>query len=137
MMIRAFRAADEDAVIALWRECGMLRWTDPKKDIARKLAVDPEWFLVGESAGRVVATCMIGYEGHRGWINLLAVSPALQGAGHGRALMTEAERILRGVGCAKINLQVRAANTTVIAFYEKLGFASEDLINLGKRLTHD
>lgn len=137
MIIRSYRPADEDAVIALWRECEMLRWSDPHKDIARKLQVNPEWFLVGESEGRVVATCMIGYEGHRGWINLLAVSPALQGGGHGKALMSEAERILRGVGCAKINLQVRASNTKVVAFYEKLGFVSEPLVNMGKRLTHD
>lgn len=137
MTIRPYRATDEDAVIALWRECSMLRWSDPRKDIARKLKVNPEWFLVGESAGRVVATCMIGYEGHRGWINFLAVAPDLQGGGHGRALMEEAERILRGVGCPKINLQVRATNTKVIAFYEKLGFAAEDLLNMGKRLERE
>jgi ribosomal protein S18 acetylase RimI-like enzyme len=137
MTIRPYHAAVEDAVIALWRACGMMRWSDPRKDIARKLRVNPEWFLVGESEGRVVATCMIGYEGHRGWINFLAVAPTLQGGGHGRALMAEAERILRGVGCAKINLQVRATNTRVIAFYEKLGFATEDLLNLGKRLERD
>jgi ribosomal protein S18 acetylase RimI-like enzyme len=137
MTIRPFQAADEDAVIALWRECAMLSWADPKKDIARKLKVNPEWFLVGETDGRVVATCMIGYEGHRGWINLLVVSPALRGGGHGRALMAEAERILRGAGCSKINLQVRATNAKVIAFYEKLGFATETVVNLGKRLERD
>lgn len=135
--IRPYRAADEDAVIALWRECEMLRWTNPRKDITRKLRVNPEWFLVGEIEGRVMASCMVGYEGHRGWINLLAVSPAHQGGGHGQALMTEAERILRGVGCAKINLQVRATNTKVIGFYERLGFATEDIVNMGKRLERD
>lgn len=137
MQIRPYREADEAEVIALWRECGMLRWSDPKKDIARKLRVNPEWFLVGELDGRVVATCMVGYEGHRGWINFLAVAPAWQSGGHGRALMEEAERLLRGVGCAKINLQVRATNKRVIAFYERLGFAVEELLSLGKRLEHD
>lgn len=137
MTIRPYRATDEDAVIALWRECGMLRWSDPRKDIARKLRVNPEWFLVGELDGRPVATCMVGYEGHRGWINFLAVAPALQRGGHGRALMAEAERLLRGVGCAKINLQVRATNAKVIAFYERLGFAAEELVNMGKRLEAD
>jgi ribosomal protein S18 acetylase RimI-like enzyme len=135
--IRPYQESDEEAVIALWRECGMLRWSDPRRDIARKMAVNPEWFLVGESGGRVVATCMVGYEGHRGWINFLAVKPGLQGSGHGRALMSEAERILRGVGCAKINLQVRATNKKVIKFYRKLGFGTEDLINMGKRLATD
>lgn len=134
MTIRPYRRTDEGAVIALWRECELLSWANPKKDIARKLRVNPEWFLVGESDGRVVATCMIGYEGHRGWINLLAVSPGRRSGGHGRALMAEAERILRGAGCAKINLQVRATNTGVIAFYEKLGFATDAVVSMGKRL---
>ena len=137
MIIRPYRAADETAVIALWEACAMLRWSDPRKDIARKLQVNPEWFLVGESDGAVIATCMIGYEGHRGWINFLAVAPERQGGGGGKALMDEAERILRGVGCAKINLQVRASNTKVMKFYERLGFAAEELVNLGKRLEQD
>mgnify|MGYP001546706077 CR=1 FL=1 len=137
MTIRPYRPADEDAVLALWRECGMSRWSDPKKDIARKLRVNPEWFLVGELDGTVIATCMVGYEGHRGWINLVAVAPAHQRGGQGRALMAEAERILRGVGCAKINLQVRASNARVVAFYERLGFVAEELVNMGKRLERD
>jgi len=137
MTIRPFLPADEVAVLALWRACGMLRWSDPRKDIARKLRVNPEWFLVGELDGRVIATCMIGYEGHRGWINFLAVDPAQQKGGHGKALMVEAERILRGVDCAKINLQVRATNQQVIAFYERLGFATEELVSMGKRLERD
>jgi len=137
VIVRSFQPFDETAVIALWRECGMLRWSDPRKDIARKLKVNPEWFLVGELDGRVIATCMVGYEGHRGWINLLAVAPAHQRAGHGKALMAEAERILREVGCAKINLQVRRDNLKVIAFYQRLGFAVDELVNLGKRLERD
>jgi len=137
LTIRPYRTADEEAVLALWRACEMLRWSDPRKDIARKLRVNPEWFLVGELAGRVVATCMVGYEGHRGWINYLAVAPEHQQGGCGRALMAEAERLLRGVGCPKINLQVRATNTKVIAFYQRLGFATEELVNMGKRLLAD
>jgi ribosomal protein S18 acetylase RimI-like enzyme len=137
MTIRPFRPADENDVIALWRTCGMLRWSDPHKDIARKSRVNPEWFLVGELGGRLMATCMVGYEGHRGWINLLAVAPEHQRGGHGKALMAEAERILRGVGCAKINLQVRSTNTKVVAFYERLGFVADELVNLGKRLECD
>ena len=147
--IRAYRNEDEDAVIALWRACEMLRWSDPRKDIARKLKVNPEWFLVAEAeetetaadaettAREIVGTCMVGYEGHRGWINFLAVAPEVQGGGVGKALMAEAERLLREVGCAKINLQVRASNRKVVAFYERLGFASEELLSMGKRLVKE
>jgi ribosomal protein S18 acetylase RimI-like enzyme len=137
MTIRPYRSADEAAVIALWRECELVRWADPRKEIARKLQVNPEWFLVGELDGTVIATCMVGYEGHRGWINLLAVAPDHQRNGKGRALMVEAERVLRAAGCAKINLQVRATNRRVIAFYRMLGFAVENLVHLGKRLEAD
>jgi ribosomal protein S18 acetylase RimI-like enzyme len=134
MKIRPYEASDESAVIELWRQCGLLRWSDPRKDIARKMKVNPEWFLVGEIEARVIATCMLGYEGHRGWINLLGVAPAYRGGGHARALLTEAERLMRVAGCAKINLQVLSTNQTVIAFYEKLGFAPDNVISLGKRL---
>ncbi|MDB6127809.1 MAG: GCN5-related N-acetyltransferase [Verrucomicrobia bacterium] len=137
MKIRPYQVADEAAVIALWKECGLLRWSDPKKDIARKMKVNPEWFLVGEVDGKVMATCMVGYEGHRGWINLLGVAPAYRGGGHAKALMDEAERLMRAVGCAKINLMVRSTNTGVISFYEKLGYATDPLVGMGKRLEPD
>ena len=76
MQIRPFQPADEAAVIALWEACKLTRpWNDPRKDIARKLAVQPELFLVGTVDGEIVATVMAGYEGHRGWVNYLAVAP--------------------------------------------------------------
>ena len=74
--IRVFQVRDEDRVVDLWKACGLLRpWNDPRKDIARKLKVQPELFLVGLEDAEIVATVMAGYEGHRGWINYLAVSP--------------------------------------------------------------
>jgi len=138
LTIRPYRAADEAAVIALWERCGLLRpQNDPRKDIARKLKVNPEWFLVAEDGGRIVGVVMAGYEGHRGWINYLAVDPARRRGGLGRALVAEAERVLRAAGCPKINLQVRPENKAAIAFYERLGFTVEGAISLGKRLEHD
>jgi len=138
MNIRPYRASDETALIALWHACDLLRpQNDPRKDIARKLRVNPEWFLVGVIDGQLVAAVMAGYEGHRGWINYLAVAPAHRRAGLGRTLMAEAERLLRAAGCPKINLQVRSSNREVIAFYQRLGFATDDVVSLGKRLTVD
>lgn len=138
MHIRTFQARDEDAVVALWRRCGLIRpWNDPSKDIRRKLAVRPDLFLVGEIDGEIVACVMAGYEGHRGWLNYLAVSPDHQHRGHGRAIVEEAERLLREAGCPKINLQVRSANNGVIEFYRKLGYLVDDVVSMGKRLEHD
>lgn len=138
MKIRPYSSSDESAVIALWESCGLVRpQNDPRKDIARKLRVNPEWFLVAETDGAVVGAVMAGYEGHRGWINYLAVSPAERKKGVGRALMQEAERVLRAAGCPKINLQVRPDNPAVIAFYERIGFTVEGAISLGRRLVVD
>ena len=138
MKIRPFRPDDTEALIALWRRCDLVKpQNDPHQDIARKLRVNPEWFLVGELDGAIVAGVMAGYEGHRGWINYLAVDPAHRRAGHGRALMAEAERLLHAAGCPKINLQVRPDNPGVIAFYERIGFTVEGAISLGRRLVRD
>ena len=138
MLIRPFQESDEVAVVGLWRACGLVRpQNDPRKDIRRKLRVNPEWFLVSEHRGRVVGTVMVGYEGHRGWINYLAVEPGLQRTGLGRMLMAEAERLLRAVGCPKINLQVRSNNASAVHFYRELGFSVDDVISLGKRLEPD
>ena len=138
MTIRPYHPNDEAALVALWLACELVKpQNDPGKDIARKLRVNPEWFLVGEIGGRVVAAVMAGYEGHRGWINYLAVDPAHRRAGLGRAMMAEAERLLRAAGCPKINLQVRTSNRDVIAFYQRIGFVPDDVVSLGKRLAAD
>jgi len=138
MHIRPFLDADEDAVIALWERCGLTRpWNDPRKDVARKLAVQREWFLVGEEDGRVVASAMVGYDGHRGWINYLAVDPQARGGGRGRALMAEAERLLRAAGCPKLNLQVRATNAAAVEFYRRLGYVQDEVLSFGRRLVAD
>jgi ribosomal protein S18 acetylase RimI-like enzyme len=136
--IRSFQPSDEPAVIVLWERCDLLRpWNDPRKDIRRKRDVQPELFLVGCLKEEIVATAMAGYEGHRGWVNYLAVAPEHQGKGLGRAIMGEAEKLLEELGCPKINVQVRGTNASAIAFYERIGYRVEDVAGLGKRLEHD
>jgi GNAT superfamily N-acetyltransferase len=126
MLIRACTRTDEDAVIALWHACGLTRpWNDPRRDYARKMAMQPELFLVGERNGRVVASVMAGYDGHRGWMNYLAVDPAHRGQGLGRALVRHLEQALIALGCPKLNLQIRADNAAVGAFYARLGYAPD------------
>ena len=80
---------------------------------------------------------MAGYDGHRGWINYLAVHPNHQHAGIGKHMMDEAEIRLRAVGCPKINLQVRRTNAKVIEFYRKIGYKFDDVVSFGKRLEPD
>jgi ribosomal protein S18 acetylase RimI-like enzyme len=138
MLIRPFRPGDEAAVIALWKRCELVRpWNDPHKDIRRKLQVRPDLFLVGLVGDHIVASVMAGYEGHRGWLNYLAVDPAHQRRGYARAIVAEAERLLSAAGCPKINLLVRNSNHGVIEFYRKLGYAADEVTSMGKRLEHD
>ena len=138
MRIRPFAETDTDAVVALWNECGLVRpWNDPLKDIARKLTVQPDLFLIGDEHDAVVATAMIGFDGHRGWVSYLAVDPAHRGQGFAAALMAEGERLLIELGCPKIMLMVRAENTTVTGLYEHLGYATEQTVLMGKRLIPD
>ena len=138
MHLRPFSPADEAPVIALWNACGITRpWNDPAKDIARKLTVQPEMFLVGEIDRVVVATGMFGFDGIRGWVHYLAVAPGHQGESLGRQLMREGERMLTAMGCPKINLQVRSGNERVIGFYAALGYEPDHTVSLGKRLIPD
>lgn len=139
MKIRVFALQDSEAVVQLWHDCGLYRpWNDPHKDIARKLSVSPELFWVGvDEQGEVMASIMVGYDGHRGWINYLAVHPKHQRQGHARQLMQRAEAELTALGCPKLNLQVRAGNEAVIAFYESLGYGDDQTVSLGKRLIPD
>lgn len=138
MQIRPFDESDEPHVVALWNACGLTRpWTDPRKDIARKLAVQRELFLVGVVDSHVMATAMAGYDGHRGWINYLAVAVAHRKQGHALALMGRVESLLLHAGCPKINLQVRAANADALNFYRDIGYAQDDVVSYGKRLIPD
>ena len=138
MQIRPYQASDLAQVLALWRACNLtIAANDPRKDIERKLAVSPEWFLLGEFEGKVVASVMTGYEGHRGWINYLAVAPSHRRKSYGRLMMAAAEQLLDELGCPKINLQVRSANASVVAFYASLGYVIDDVVSMGKRLRLD
>jgi ribosomal protein S18 acetylase RimI-like enzyme len=137
MNIRQFQSGDEAAVIDLWWRCDLVRpQNDAAKDIRRKLRIGAEMFLVADD-GAIVGTVMAGYEGHRGWINYLAVAPESRRRGLGTALMREAQRLLTEAGCPKINLQVRSTNKAVIEFYRAIGFEADDVISMGKRLERD
>jgi ribosomal protein S18 acetylase RimI-like enzyme len=138
MFIRAYAEKDEKQVIELWNECGLTRsWNNPQLDIQRKQKVQSEWFFVGEENGAVIATAMFGYDGHRGWVNYLAVSPNQQRKGYARKLMEHGETVLKSVGCPKINLQIRTTNTQVQAFYRSIGYTEDKVVSFGKRLIKD
>lgn len=143
MKIRPFCEQDRSAVIKLWSDCDLTRpWNDLNKDISRKKAFQPELFLVGvildiQDKEQVIASAMAGYDGHRGSVFYLAVSPEYQNQGIGQQMMSEIETRLMALGCPKLNIVVRSSNDKVLGFYDKLGYVPDDVVSLGKRLITD
>lgn len=135
LTIESFREKRRAELIELWRRAGLtVPWNDPDRDIDAKLAFQPELLLIALEENRLVGTVMVGYEGHRGWIQYLGVDPDHRRRGIGGRLLAAAEEKLRVLGCPKINLMVRAGNAEVVRFYERQGFAVEDRVCMGRRL---
>jgi GNAT superfamily N-acetyltransferase len=124
MLIRPYAASDFAAVTALWDVTGItVAYNDPAKDIPRMLATPNCQLYVGTEGERIIASIMVGHEGHRGWLYKLAVIPEFQGKGLGRALVRQAERWLVARGVPKVNLMIRDTNLNVRDFYQRLGYA--------------
>lgn len=136
LAIRPFEDADEAQVLALWEQAfpGEPPHNAPAASIARKRAWQRELFFVGVRGGRVVATVLAGYDGHRGWLYSVAVEAGLRRAGIATRMVRHAEEALARLGCPKVNLQVRSSNAEVIGFYRALGYAVEERVSMGRRL---
>jgi ribosomal protein S18 acetylase RimI-like enzyme len=121
--------------LALWQEAGLTRaWNDPGADLRRALDGPASTVLAGVEEGRLVATAMVGHDGHRGWVYYFAVSSAARRRGHGRALMAACEGWMTARGIPKVNLMVRGENLGARDFYAALGYGSDDVVVLSRRL---
>lgn len=136
LTVRQAAAADEQAVVALWRVCDLVAsYNDPAADFAFARVGACSDVLVGEDeAGRIKASVMVGHDGHRGWLYYVASDPDSRGAGFGRQMVTAAEDWLRERGVVKAMLLVRETNTDVVSFYEHLGFKVSPRVTMGKWL---
>ena len=135
--IEPFADGDAAAVVALWHQCDLLRpWNDPERDIAFCTASANAELFVGRRPGerRLVATAMVGHDGHRGWLYYVAVAPDLQGDGLGRAMVGHAEAWLARAGVPKVQLMIRAENARACQFYEGLGYQTEPRIIMSRWL---
>ena len=127
--------ADIAPVIALWQACGLTRpRNDPSSDIALARRGPNSTVLIGRDGDAMVATAMVGHDGHRGWVYYVASDPNLRGKGYGRAIMNAAEDWLRAAGMAKLQLLVRRENAGVAAFYQSLGYEEAQTVMLAKWL---
>ena len=132
MNIRKFHKNDEGPLIQLWEKVfpDDPPHNEPSSVIEAKLAVD-DLIFVAEVDGEIIGACMAGYDGHRGWLYAVAVSPERRRAGVGKQLVIHSIRALKELGCIKVNLQIRATNTEVAAFYTSLGFSIEERVSMG------
>ena len=137
-IIRPYLETDLEDVIALWEVCDLTRpWNNPEIDIFRKTAQKDGLFLLAVKDEQLIATLMGGYDGHRGWINYLAVHPHFQRNGVATALIQQLEKRLIALGCPKLHLLVRKENIDVQSFYEQLGYEEIEVVCFGKRLIAD
>ncbi|MCW4052378.1 MAG: GNAT family acetyltransferase [Candidatus Bathyarchaeota archaeon] len=133
--IAEYRSEYQNSVLDLWKKCGLIvPQNNPVEDIQKKIEYQPELFLIAFLDGHVIGSVMVGYEGHRGWLNYLAILPKNQKQGFGRNLVEGAINVLRRLGCLKVNVQVRKRNASAIGFYERLGFTNDNVVSLGLRL---
>ena len=135
LAIDAIRDADVESVVALWQRCGLTRpWNDPEADIALARRRPNSTVLIGRNADAIVATAMVGHDGHRGWVYYVAVDPNRRAQGLGRSIMNAAEDWLREAGIAKLQLLVRRSNAKAGAFYQSLGYTEAETIVFAKWL---
>ena len=125
----------QEAVVDLWNKCGLVvPLNDPIEDIQKKLDFQPQLFFIALLDDQLIGSVMVGYEGHRGWLNYLAVSPEHQRHGFGKKLIEKAVDELKKLGCLKVNVQVRRKNASTVEFYKHLGFKDDEVVSLGMRL---
>ena len=137
-LIRTYKKSDEERVINLWKTCNLIvPWNNPKMDIQRKLSENPKLIFVGLIEDRLIASCMAGFDGHRGWVYFVVVHPDVQQKGIASKIMEHAEKKLKEIGCPKIQLMVRDANLGVIEFYKKIGYKIDPVLTMGKILIKD
>jgi len=135
LVISSIEDSDLPEVIQLWRRAGLVReWNDPSDDIALARKDSNSTILLGRDSGALVASVLVGHDGHRGWVYYVSVDPDHRFKGYGRDIMTAAEDWLRARGIAKLQLMVRGENAKVHAFYESLGYYDQKRVTFAKWL---
>ena len=132
---RVMNAGEQETVVELWRACGLTRpHNDPYRDIEKARSKPNSEILVGLDNGKIIASVMVGHDGHRGVVYYVSADPAVQGKGIGKSIMSVAENWLLDQGIWKLNLMIRPDNVAVRSFYQKLGYEVEERTVMARRL---
>ena len=135
MAIEPLPPAHRAAAVELWHEAGLTRpWNDPGEDLELALAGPASTVLAAVEDEMLIATAMVGHDGHRGWVYYLAVRADARGHSHGRAMMQAAEAWLAERGIPKLNIMVRGDNASARGFYAALGYDVDDVVVFSHRL---
>jgi ribosomal protein S18 acetylase RimI-like enzyme len=137
-VIRPITESDTEALISLWRRCELTRsWNDPYKDISFARGGPSSTILVMERDEDIVASAMVGHDGHRGMLYYVGVAPEFQRQGLGKAMVRAAETWLAERGVWRINLLLRAENEKVRGFYAALGYDVSPVLCMARKITAD
>jgi hypothetical protein len=130
--IRKYVAQDRQLLIELWQEVfpDPAPHNEPSKVIDEKLNQD-DLIVVAENTNQIIGSCIVGYDGHRGWLYAVAVAPEYRRQKVGARLVSHSMDELKALGCTKVNLQIRSTNTPVVSFYKSIGFQVEDRLSMG------
>ena len=109
-------------------------WNDPAADIALARQEAECDGAARARRQRLVASVLVGHDGHRGWVYYVAVDPDRRFKGYGRVIMAAAEDWLRARGIEKLQLMVRGDNARVQAFYQSLGYYEQERVIFAKWL---
>lgn len=135
MHVTTLQESQIPAVVQLWHDTGLTRpWNDPAADARQALKTETSTVLVVEEEGEIIASAMVGFDGHKGWVYYVAVAPGQQGRGLGRIIMDAAAQWLGRFDAVELMLLVREGNEQVEGFYESLGFERDEVFVMARRL---
>jgi len=137
MNIRRLAIGNYEKITGLWTKAGLPfkpKGRDSKEAIAAQMKANPPFFIGAFEGDQLVGVVIISCDVRRGWINRLAVDPNHRGRGIAKALVAEAEKVLRSQGIRIFCVQIEAENTESRELFRKCGYREHpDIVYLSKR----